>query len=347
MRKNVVDKYFVANNLIEAISPVTWMSRYMGVIPFKYYVDKYERKTILNPLSLIYIITLKLWYLTSLVIYIAHEKSKDNDESQNSPFYFTELMLTYIGVVSVGFLFIDTFINKGDLSKIFGVLFDIDEVYKTLGCPKKDYNCLRFKFFLAVFTFSFIHVLGIDIEAGVEYSFTLWDFFIVFPVKYFPTFEMSYTISFYCSLVYVICLNLKMMNKEILNLQHIKDATILNNITSKNVVEIWKTDKVSQPRNAMVLKKIILLWKVYINICDCCYIVNHYFSKKILVIIAMSFLNVLLNMFFMLSYVFKLLAKSEATEDGNMIFIASQEFFHTSNLIITIYGCNLCEKLVS
>lgn len=347
IRKNVIDKYFVANNLMEAMSSVTWMSRYMGVIPFNYYVDKYKRKTFITPLNLIYFAMVKIWYSLCVVLYMVYEKSKNLDESRNSLFYFAELICTYIGFTSVVFLTIDTFINMDDLSKIFGVLHDIDELYKSLGCPKKHFNCIRFKFFLGAFTFTFVHILGIDLEIANEHSFTLWNFFIYFPAKYILTFQMSYMLSIYCSLVYVICLNLQILNEEILKLQQTKDTAIINNIISKDAVEVWKTDKARQPRNALVLKKIIFLWKAYINICDCCYIVNHYFSNKILVIIAMTFINVLFNTFFILSYIFKLLAKSEVTGEADLIFIISQGFFHTINLIIIIYGCNFCEKLVS
>lgn len=341
--RQITCKKFTSKSVIDALSPVLFLAKFYAFTPFKYIVKKRKSKTVLSIPYLIWFIMLKILYFSCLLITVMNNVSNMDNKNNISILELSEKFQIYTNLFAFVYLILDTWINKDDLAIFFQIQEEVDSILKSLGC-RRYYHQLKFKMFLRTNVYITVYSLYGIADVFLKPKTSNWASYSLTSTLYTPVVQIGATLTVFTAFVHVITLNLATLNEEITTLSRTHESTMCRLNNTKGSVDFWTTANL-QSRNTLLLEKINFLWNVYIKICDSSFVISRYFSGKVLVVLAMSFLYVLLNFFFLLSSFFKLLS-NDLIERRLILFAVMQFLLNSSNIIVIIRECDLCEQLV-
>lgn len=340
--KNIISKLFKANNVLDVMHSVICMTRIFSINPFTFKIEKGNSKSRISiPYLLLSVVTQASYYVCVLYTIVNHESGiSPNMQTQYN--VFGEQLQIISGLVSVVFLLGDTFVNKDDLARSLEKLFEADELFVILG-RRRSYDMLRFRVTILLLGFFLVTCLSTNLGNQFD-NMVSWQSFALPVVLHFPVYQITFTIALFLSFLYMICIDLLILNREILKLNLIKDPVIFKH----NVQEApWKKVivKSAETNRHIMVARITLIWQAYIKICRSSLIINQYFARKLTVIIALSFISGLFNLFFGLTSIVELL-NIFRTDLHFLIISFSKCFVYTLNLVVIISSCEAYEQLV-
>lgn len=336
-------KWFASKSIKNALSPVIILASVLTVTPFKFKVQKGQSKTSFSIPYVIWFLLAKAVYFASFIVTVIYNPTNLSPNINMSILGVAEKFQIYTGFFSLVYLMVSAVINKDDLAKMFEIQDDVYKLFKSLE-RKPLYYQLKFKLFLLTLAYFSMYTTFSTLDVLFKSSSSGWAFYTMTSTLYSPVVQETATLVVFTAFVYVITLNLALLNEEMMKISFNQETTLNNLDNTKGSVDMWKMTNL-QARDALLLEKLNLLWNIYIKICDCSFVICRYFSGKILAILTMSFLSVLLNFFFLLSSMFKLL-NSDLIEGRVFLFAIIQFIFNSMNIIVIIYVCNLCEQRV-
>lgn len=340
--KNIISKLFKSKNVMDVMHSVICVTRIVSINPFTFKIEKGNSKSIISAPYLILAVVMLASYFICVYSTIVSYELDISRKMQTENNAFAEQLQIFSGIVSVVFLLLDTFMNKDDLARSFEKLFEVDEIFVTLG-RKRSYDMLRFR--VTALLLGFFLVTFLSTNLGDQFDTMVnWQSLALPVTLIFPTYQITFTIALLLSFVYMVSLDLLILNREILKLDLIKDPVIFNYDVQETP---WKKRvvKSAETRRDVMVARITLIWQAYTKICRTSLIVNQYFARKIMVIIALSFINGLFNLFFGLTSIVELLNTSR-TDLNFLIFSFSKCFVYTLNLVAIISSCEAYEQLV-
>lgn len=340
--KNIIYKLFKSKNVMDVMHSVICMTRIASINPFTFNIKKGSSKSRISFPFLLLAVVIQASYFVCVFYTIFNHESAIIPIMQTDYNVFGEQLQIYSGIVSVIFFLVDTFVNKDDLTRSFEKLFEVDEIFLTLG-RRRSYDMLRFRVTLLLLVFFLVTFLSTNLEN--QFSIVVnWQSFALPVAIHFPTYQITFTIALFLSFVYMVSIDLLILNQEIQKLDRIKDPVIFN----YDVQEVpWRKRivKSAETRRDIMVARITLIWQAYTKICRCSMIINQYFARKIMVIIALSFISGLFNLFFGLTSIVELLNASR-TDLNFLVFSFSKCFMCTLNLVVIISSCEAYEQLV-
>lgn len=343
--KNVLENVFKSKNILEVLHEVLYFARLSASMPFNFKVEKRKSKTVLSYPFLLWSFMVLAAYFTSAVIVTVTRDSHINSNKRTGLNIFREQLEICSGFASVLFLVVDTFVNKDDLAKTFENFFEVDAMFESIG-RKRCYYLLRFRVTVLMVAFYAVHTVSGHLGERLKEEINSSSLLTLAMAVHFPTYMIAMSLALFVSFVYMISLDLLILNREIEKISFSKQPKMMihYNTTTDAVGE--SRSRKNNMKNSVALEKISLLWQAYTIICHSSLLINHYFSRKIMVIIALSFLSALFNLFFFLTELIYLLRQS-STEIPLLIYFASKCLVHVMNLVIVISSCDACEELVS
>lgn len=335
---------FKSKNVLEAMSPAVNMCRAFSVMPFNFKVVKGKSKSEISIVHLFLSACMHIAYVLCVIIVIVYNQT-NLDKTHVLVFHvFAEKLQIYVGVALMMVLTIDTFLNRDNLAKAFQKLIEVDEIFESLG-RRRIYFMLKFKIFMAVLCFYLLNSASSIWDAYYKTGINLfsWSYPLIAAI-YGPTFNVTNHLSFFSTIIFMISLDLSNLNEEITKLVYIEDPVMMNFISTKDSMNILD-HKLVRPRNGVVLEKLLLIWKGYIKLNDCCFLINQYFARKILVIIAHTFIGSLFNMFFVMTSMSRWLS-DQLDETDFLIFSATRFIVHSVNMLVIVSICGYCQDMV-
>lgn len=340
--QNFVARFFKSNNILEVLNPALLLA-----CPLKFNVVKGPTKALFSFPYLLFSGLIHALYFTSAVIVII---KKDSLVSSNSSGLnlFREKVEICTGLAAVLFLLLDTFVNRSDLAKAFDNLFEVDNIFESIG-RRRRYDHLRCRVTILLILFYLLHIFSAHLGERLKAEDDGFSLMVLSMVMHFPTYLIGVTLALFSSFVYMISLDLLILNREIEKICLLKEPITQNHYNA--ITDITGNMKKSSGSKkysikSIVPEKISVLWQAYTKICHTSLLVNHYFSRKIMVTIALSFLSALFNLFFFLTELIHLL-RQNPTDIPFLIYFSSRCLVHSVNLIIIISSCEACEELVS
>lgn len=341
----LIANVFKSKNVVEAMNPAVNICRTFAALPFNFKVEKGKSKSEISIKRVLFSAFMHIAYLICVIIVIVYNQT-NLDTTHALVFHvFAEKLQIYVGFALMAILVIDAFSNKDNLAKAFQKLIEVDEIFESLG-RHRIYFMMKFKIFIAVLCFYSFNFVSSMWDAYLKTGLNLfsWSYPLMAAI-YGPTFNVINYLSFFATFIFMIAIDLSILNEEIIKLTYIEDSVILNFIKTKDSMNIWK-HKPARPRKVEVLEKLLLIWKGYIKISDCCFLINQYFARKILVIIAHSFIGGLFNMFFVMTSMSRWL-NDHLEERDFLVFSATRFIIHSVNMFVMVSLCSYCQDLVS
>lgn len=348
--KNILANVFKSKNILEVMHEVMVFARMSALMPFNFKVERRKSKTVLRYPYLVWSLAILVSYITSVVIVILTRDSHLNSNKRSGLNVFREQLEIFSGFASVFFLVVDTFVNKDNLAKTFEILFEVDAMFASIG-RRRWYYLLRFRVSVLMIAFCVVHAISGHLGERLKEKINTSSLMTLAMALHFPSYMIAMGLALFASFIYMISLDLLILNREIEKICLAKEQKMIihyNTTTYATAVGVWakqSSGSGTNVKNSVVLEKISLLWQAYTKICRSSLLINQYFSRKIMVIIALSFLSVLFNLFFFLTELIDLLRES-STELEFLIYFASKCIVHATNLIIIISSCDACEMLV-
>lgn len=341
--QNLIARLFKSKSILEVLRPALLLA-----CPFKFNVEKGSTKTLFSFPFLLLSGLLHAIYFTSAAIVIINQDSNLVSSKRSGLNVFREQVEICTGLAAVLFLLLDTFVNKRDLAKAFDNLFEVDVIFESIG-RKRRYDHLRFRVTVLVVLFYSLHILSNHLGEFLRAENYDYSFKPLVLVMHFPIYLIGVIITIFSAFVYMISLDLLILNREFEKISLAKEPIIINHYyATADIIGTMK--KSSGSKNffikSMVPEKISVLWQAYTKICHTSLLVNHYFSRKIMVAIALSFLSALFNLFFFLTELIHVL-RHNVTDVPFLIYFSSRCVVHVVNLITVISSCEACEDLVS
>lgn len=341
--QKLIARFFKSKNIIDVLHPALLLA-----CPFKFKVEKGPTKTFFSFPFLLLSGLVHASYFTSAAIVIITKDSSLATSKRTGLNMFREQVEICTGLAAVLFLLLDTFVNRCDLGKAFDNLFEVDVIFESIG-RRRRYDHLRFRVTILVVLFYSLHLISAHLGERLKAEDGSYSLMTLSMVMHFPTYLIGVILALFSAFVYMISLDLLILNREFEKIYFLKEPTIVNHYYATTDIT-GSTKKLSGTKKniikSMLPEKISVLWQAYTKICHTSLLINHYFSRKIMVTIALSFLSALFNLFFFLTELIHLL-RHTATDLPFLIYFSSRCLVHSVNLIIVISSCEACEELVS
>lgn len=340
---------FKSKNILEVMHGVLFFARIGASMPFNFIVKRGKSKTVLSYPYFLWSLMIQASYFTCAIIVTLTRDSHIDPTKRSGLNVFREQLEICSGFASVLFLVVDTFVNKDDLAKAFEHFFEVDAMFESIG-RRRYYYRLRFRLTVFIVAFYIVHSVSSHLGERLKEKINNSSLMTLAMAVHFPTYMIAIVLALFVSFVYMISLDLLILNREIEKICFTKEPKmIIYYNTTTDAAGAWEKQSSGSRKNvknSVVLEKISLLWQAYTKICHISLLINHYFSRKIMVIIALSFLSALFNLFFFLTELIHLLRQS-STDMPFLIYFASKCLVHVINLVIIISSCDACEELVS
>lgn len=256
-------------------------------------------------------------------------------------FKISDHLRAVFGLIVISFSIIHTLITKSFYGNILNLYCKIDNLFHVLGI-QKNYTDLRTKIIVVssvyyIVSFSYVTLSLILISA--------WNKRSSYPmniVMYGPSFVITMILVFFNTNVKIVTNNLALLNKQlnIMDENHYKRSFVYNKIYKISALFHFENIEITKNRLQTIMK-------IYDTICQSADKINKQFTKILLIIMAISFVSVVFNMF----YVFMTMAWIFQSNNTNklltfLLFSLHQCILNSTNVGLAITACQSCEAEV-
>lgn len=344
-----------ADTMLEAIQPMIIVLLFNG-IPFIVIQNKESQEYKVKTKKIFVICSILgysiyLWIMCSI---LTTDETAIGLINGSSLFKFGDRFKIYSDFFILLVVIIDSMWKRDFLSSIMSKLLDIDNMWKALGV-NKNYTRIKRKLFFALIFQGVLHVgQAITICVLMYYWMNRNAFTIIYAMTA-PGYAYTSLLSMYQTSLGYARLNLAIINSE---LELICKHSLLTKTGAKkyclNVEETCiRQNKLleelqSTSRDAIVIQRLTLHWKIYDRLCDYYDCLNSAYFIKLLLIIGVSFTSMVINLFIGLNAVGWI---ANERGDENAIFFMLYAFFqgmvNIVNIFLTIFICQLSQNTVS
>lgn len=337
--------FFKANTILEAMSPVLSLEGFMGLTPFKISSNSGKPKTLFSiSYTIINVLLLGFYFYCIILVFNLGEISFVLKRS--AVFVYSEMFQFYLGFLAVALIHVLKYINKNYLAIHFEITERLSEILENLGL-RLNHGRLKVNFFFAsILQFIFcISLLGITILSAQ--SFQDRERLPVLIAMFWPSFTISMAQFMSTYFVYIMWLNLRMLNElisKVFIIPHLISSDTATSNKYYNSENKYSFDSSTSKQNN-VLEKLDIIWKAYANICKNANILDDYFCLILLAVITPSFINTLFNLFYSYFAIFHAFNSNYLYK--HIILRVSKCLINAINMCMLAMICNVCEDKVT
>lgn len=310
--------------------------------PFKLTMSSGKAKILFSVhYSIISVLLISIYYCSFAIV--IHYKQLYFLLNFGKTFKYTELSQIYLGLVTITVVHIMKYTHRDCLATHFEIAEQLCEIFDKLGSPV-EYASLKIRFLFASSMQIVISAILLGISFMAAFKLSEEQFLPVVIVMVFPSYTIAFAQFMGTSLIYFTWTILQTLNEEVNKLLMMRsdNPPIAESL---NIYIRTKKSVFPQIKKCQFLLKLNLIWKAYALICKNRNNINAYFAWTILPIVALTFINILFNIFnsvFMIS----LLLKGRESLYYIYFFRSVKCVVNVTNMFLLIIVCNICEKEV-
>lgn len=348
-------KLFEAENIFEAMKPITGIMQLMG-FPYNL-IRKKDSEGFVIKITAYFVLTFSLgatFYTWCMYKFYSTDKIQVVDTvMKGSLFKYGNRFMVFASFSVVTLAYLSSLKDIKRYPKVALILADIESLLKPLGI-NKQYSRIKVNLIFACIAQSCVPygqlILSLIQMSSWMEKLTYYEFIAM----YSPSYICTVVLATYCTFIYegntlncsIISSELELiLKKRFLSKNEIEslfldvDSTILHQKLMFEELETLSRDEV-------VFERLNKYWKIYDRICDYTESVNETFSFKVALIFGMSFGCMIFNVFITLS------AVGWMTRGGDktyflLTYSLGQSALHYINIYLTIKFIQVSQNSVS
>lgn len=351
----VIKKLLKAEDILEALSPITTMLRLLG---FPYCIEKKKdsegyvfKVTVSFMINFIFGGIIFIWCLYQFHV---NESAAIVDTAIMDAFFrYGDRFIVYLNSIVVGFLYWSSFIDINGYPKVAFILSDIEKLWKVLGI-RKEYSQIKLKLIFAAIIQSCVPCGQMIFSIGMMMSWMNKPSYYEFLPMFIPGYTYTVVLASYCIFIiqgstvncWIISTELECIHEKRFLAKAEAEYLFLDDDSTKLRQNALLQELESSSRDEVVSERLVHYWKIYDRVCDYTDSVNETFSFKVTLIFGMSFGSMIFNLFVSLSAV-QWMAKGGEKTLFFLTYALGQSTIHFTNMLLTILILQACQKSVS
>lgn len=348
-------KLLNAETMLEAVQPLIFVQLFIG---FPYYVDqkKNSKKHETRSKTIIIFISIFGYFFFWWNVYQISTTGETTIDLINGSSLFKcgDRFKIYSDFFTMAVIYFNSVWNRDVLSKHLDSLLNIDSTWKVLGLTK-DYVKIKRRYITGLALQNAIHVSQMISSTALLYSWTTDQTYSILFVMFVPSYIYTALLTIYLSNLGQARLNFVVINSELeLILKHslltktgAENACLKAGETSSRQKRLLR-ELCSPCRDEIVTQRLSLYWKIYDKVCDNIDYLNGCYFVKIFLILGVSFMSIVINVFVGLN---ALVWIANNKRDERAFFFVCYSFCQAGvnffNIFLTIALCRFCQKTVS
>lgn len=335
---NILEAFFKAEDIMQALDPLIKFSKIMGVFPFDMYIEPGNSKMKIAPIYLIWSVLIQTVYITSVVIVTK------NNETLTSMFNFSffyqigDYLRIHLSFFMILIMVLTGFFNIKRFPLILERLYINENQLITLGIYK---NYSKYKIIQAIaLTLCLIFlIINIFLNLYLIRKLNINPSVYFFIAMFAPGVYSLIVVMFFNTIVVVGGDTIQKLSED---LEKINERRLIKNSPNFNRIKSVYVGKTSEDSDLLV--KISKMWDIYENICDLYELGEKGINMNVLMMIGCSFISLVFNEFQALLVVVEF-RKSEKNFFF-LLFCLHQVVSHSIILLVLISMNNRTKNMV-
>lgn len=313
--RNIVHQFFVdliyPRDVYGTLRPLLFICFLSGIAPLKMVGGPGNRRMVTTCLGVVYTLLILVAFFASYFIWVVKKRSVLSYLYNYRVQYFGENIQILTSFMAIGFALIMCFLKRNKLRKLLQTLARADEILTELGATinYKYTSRIMWVYLIIQWTFEdlFIWYTNSLLQSLKEpLDYYAWTFFFV-PFAVISTLRVKYV-----CIMRLIAHRFSYINLTLTNLRMDGDEEKMNKtpfrgkkINRLGEIECDAVKSIAATKRDKC-NTIALLCRAHEEICDACILIQDYFSHQLLMMVFISYLVALFNVFFVLSAFFRL-----------------------------------------
>lgn len=330
----VFKKLFSATNIKTAFRPLMIFAQLKGVAPF-YVTDDLDSK--FSVPALLFVVFNYAIYVFGCIFTLIRDETITSRMYNSFLFKTSDKCRIIIGLFTMTFIYFNSLLKRQFYSKALIKFTEIDKLFESIGI-KKNYSSIKRKFMLYLSFYELINVfymfMGIIFVSSLEKKPSL----AMNMAMYAPGFIITAILVVFGSYIATLITSLKLLNNQIIKIieNYFFICKRKTRKPMKNSISVFDVGVLHS-----VKTKLFIFIEIYDVLCQCADIINDYFTFSVLVVIGISFVCIVLNMFYVLSTIVLLLKNHVNIETYSFLFFSLQQCWtHVTNTLYAVKICN-------
>lgn len=350
----VYKKLFEADSILEALRPITLT---MQILVFPYHIEKrknavgYVFKT--SPLlAILYAMGASAFLWCMYKLHTTYTAAFVETVAKGSIFKFSATFNVYSNTILLTLIYIVSLIEAKRYPKVGHILNDIEDLWIPLGV-KKEYPRVKMSILRLIFGQSSI------LWTQMIYTVVLMSFwkeklaYFEIYTMFMPSFQCILLLTFFCIFVFqgitvncrIICSELEFITRKKMSGKTELRSIFLNIDKTKFRQDEFLKELESSSRDEVVSERLTQYWKIYDRICDYTNSLDETYSMKVALLLGLSFVSMIANLFITLSAV-GWMAKGGERSIFLLSYSLSMSTIHFIHMFLTVGYIHSCEKSV-
>lgn len=329
----VFKRLFFATNIKSAFYPLMIFAKLNGVAPFNI-TDDFQTK--LSFLCLTYMFCNYIIYMVGCTVSLIRDETITTHMFNSFLFKMSDKFRIIIGLFTINFIYSNCLLKRRFYGKAILKFTEIDKLFESIGI-KKNYVYIKKKFILYLSFYECINFfymfLGIVFVSTLEKKPSV----AMNMAMYTPGFIITAILVVFGSHITVLIRNSQLLNDHM-------SKIVVGHVTFrkrkskcvKNSISVYDAGVLHHLKG-----KLYIFMEIHDELCQFADFVGDYFAFCILIVTGISFVCIVLNMFYVLMTIVLMMRSYVNIETYSFLFFSLQQCLtHLSNTLYAIKTCN-------